>query len=319
MGQIVAYFPEWYSAVPTLFKSSNPLISSVTLDMYTLVTEAEDDSKTKIPVVTHQSLLNWYRNNMLRFGIRKTIEVLSCTNDLKIVRCALDSPILGHTEALGEASLSNLSTRISRDHPASMAENRSFDRAIMDYLALDTQVYSSSDEIRGSIEPPESKECFVRGNAANSVPAASTVPSAPPPAQETSISSSLSAPVASAAPAEPATRPDPLKEITEHPCSDPEIQWLMPRTLNLYNSNYNGQSFGALLEMLFTMQDRNERGELAKTFYKFMRLPVRGETEKAKEIRILKYYLFSRNVLAVSREGALYINMDKHQNPLDRL
>ena len=319
MGQVVAYFPEWYSAAPTLFKSTNPLISAVTLDMYTLVTETEDNSKREIPIVTHQSLLNWYRTNMLRFGIRKSVEVLSSANDLKIVRCTLDSPILGHTEALGEASSSNLSTRISRDHPASMAENRSFDRAVMDYLALDTQVYSSSEEIRGNIEIPDSKECFVRGSMANPIPAASAVPSVPTASQAAQLPCSPSVPAAAVSPAEPSGRPDLLKEIAEHPCSDQEMQWLMPRTLNLYNSNYNGQSFGSLLEKLFTMHDQNERGELAKTFYKFMRLPVREETEKAKEIRILKYYLFSRNVLAVSREGTLYINMDKHQDPLARL
>ena len=57
--------------------------------------------------------------------------------------------------------------------------------------------------------------------------------------------------------------------------------------------------------------DLRERGELAKTFYKYMRLPVRGDTEKAREITVLKYYLYSKGVLAVSRDGALYINMDK--------
>ena len=319
MGQVVAYFPDWYSAVPTVFRSTNPLIATVTLDMYTLVTDTDDGGSRPVPVVTHQSLLSWYRTNMLRFGIRKSVEVVSSSNDLKIVRCTLESPILGHTEALGEASFSNLTTRISRDHPASMAENRAFDRAVMDYLALDTQVYSSSDEIRGSIETPESAECFVRNRTANPSLEAPAGQSAPPPVPEKPVSSVPPVPPVSAAPAEPAARPDLLKEIAEHPCSDAEIQWFLPRTLNLYNSNYNGQSFGSLLDKLFTMHDRNERGELAKTFYKFMRLPVRGETEKAKEIQILKYYLYSRNVLAVSREGALYINMDKHQNAIERL
>ena len=35
------------------------------------------------------------------------------------------------------------------------------------------------------------------------------------------------------------------------------------------------------------------------------------DTEKAREITVLKYYLYSKGVLAVSRDGALYINMDK--------
>ena len=318
MGQVVAYLPEWYSAVPTTFSSSNPLISSVILDMYTIVTEEENGSKTKVPVVTHQSLLNWYRTNMLRFGIRKTVDILNCTPDARVVKCALDSAILGHTEALGEASASNLATRISMDHPNSMAENRAFDRAVMDYLALDTTVYSRSDEIRGTVQNPASEECFVRRTPETkqslpqeSAPKAEENP-APVPARKPD-----SAPVA----AQPAPAPDPapilpprpdlLKEIAEHPCSADDVVWLTGRTLNLYNSVFNGRNMGQLLDLLFATPDLRERGELAKTFYKYMRLPVRGDTEKAREITVLKYYLYSKGVLAVSRDGALYINMDK--------
>ena len=313
MGQVVAYLPEWYSAVPTTFNSSNPLIASVILDMYTIVTEGENGSKTKVPVVTHQSLLNWYRANMLRFGIRKSVDVLNCTPDSRVVRCSLDSAILGHTEALGEASSSNLATRISMDHPNSMAENRAFDRAIMDYLALDTLVYSSSDEIRRTVQEPPSPECFVRRSPENA-PASASVPApAPVPATEP-----VSAPVSTQPPAAPVPpapvsppKPNPLKEIMEHPFSEEDIAWLTGRTLNLYNSVFNGRKIGQLLDQLFATPDLTERGELAKTFYKYMRLPVRGDTEKAREIAVLKYYLYSRGVLAVSREGALYINMDK--------
>lgn len=310
MGQVVAYLPEWYSAVPTTFTSNNPLIGSVILDMYTIRTETETGSKTTVPVVTHQSLLNWYRANMIRFGIRKTIEVASCTADLKVVRCILDSSILGHTESLGEASPSNLVTRVSMEHPNSMAENRAFDRAVMDFLALDTLVYSSSDEIRGIVEEPEQKECFTR-TPPRQIPAPGPQPLSASPASNVKKPEMTKLQSAKPIPAAAAQQADVLQEIAGNPASDEDIGWLMGRTLNLYNSVFNGKNVGTLLEKMFSCQDKTERGELAKTFCKYMRLPVRNDSEKAKEIRILKYWLYSRNVLAVSKEGALYINLDQ--------
>lgn len=138
---ISTYKPEWQTATPMEFKSDNPLIPGpVELEVYTVVVDDTDDSGKKIgehqeTIITYASLKKWYAKNLMNNGGHVSFEISPGIKNGVIVKCTLTKGDT-HIEEIGEASLDNCFTDISRNYPATTAGNRAFCRVMFWYLNL---------------------------------------------------------------------------------------------------------------------------------------------------------------------------------------
>lgn len=170
-----ALTPEFYKACECAFHSLNPIFpGEILLDMYYVTIQDKDKNgeivgEREIPCVTHESLMRYYRENLM---LKRTNVFFEPTfSDPMVVKCTIVKALTPtdiknlinfypnataedfgkeiHIEAIGEATVQNSKSEIAQKHLANTAENRAFDRAMIKLLSLDTkeQVYGSSDEI----------------------------------------------------------------------------------------------------------------------------------------------------------------------------
>lgn len=171
-----ALTPMFYKAVECVFHSKNPLLSDqeIVLDQYYVTIQDKDKEgnvvgEREIPCVTHESLMRYYRENLMPRGMRISYDV--CSTDPMVCKCIIEKRLSSkdknlllkafpdasaddldymiHIEAIGEANLKNSKSEIAQQHLANTAENRAFDRCMIKFLCIDSKetVYGSSEEI----------------------------------------------------------------------------------------------------------------------------------------------------------------------------
>ena len=171
-----ALTPMFYKAVECVFHSNNPLLldDEIVLDQYYVTIQDKDKDgnivgEREIPCVTHESLMRYYRENLMPRGMRISYDV--CSTDPMVCKCIIEKRLSSrdknrllkafpdasaddldymiHIEAIGEANLKNAKSEIAQQHLANTAENRAFDRCMIKFLCIDSKetVYGSSEEI----------------------------------------------------------------------------------------------------------------------------------------------------------------------------
>lgn len=105
-------------------------------------TEVCDGSET-ICLISHQSLKDILLNQIpVDIGIEYHFIVDKADVDHSVVRCIISDKSGRRIEALGESIPNTLTTQISLDYPTTMAKNRAFDQAVIDYIGMTGKVYS---------------------------------------------------------------------------------------------------------------------------------------------------------------------------------
>lgn len=180
------------------FISLNPLFSGMKfpLEVYKVLVEDLDECGNKLgeheeTCVTHASLLQNYNIQLLPIGVTKNFSnitpvsyngvIFKCTLEMtvsllqsrELIQKGIMAPMENykvHIESTGGATLENCNSLIAKNHLAETAENRSFDRAMIQFLALDMSEYGNrtlygSSELEGKRvtvpmpAPPKVSEC----------------------------------------------------------------------------------------------------------------------------------------------------------------
>ena len=199
----------WKDATVVEFVSQNPLFSGMKfpLEVYKVIVEDTDSEGNKIGeheefCVTHSSLLTNYNVQLLPIGVIKNFSnVTPATYDGVIFKCTIEMNVSQvqirelvqrglmppmenykvHTESTGGATTGNCSSVIAKMHLAETAENRSFDRALIQFLALDMSEYGNRT-LYGSSELDGKRVRIDEQNPANAAPKAPENRPAPAPA-----------------------------------------------------------------------------------------------------------------------------------------
>lgn len=107
--------------------------------------EAQEEGET-VEVVSHAAL-EYIAHNLLpkELGVKYDLIPLLLSPNHCVVKCVFADDTNRRIIAIGEAVLNTLSTEIARNHPATMAFNRAFDRALLRYLNVPGKVLSNSE------------------------------------------------------------------------------------------------------------------------------------------------------------------------------
>jgi hypothetical protein len=107
--------------------------------------EAQEEGDT-VEVVSHAALEH-IAHNLLPAELQTRYELipLLLSPDHCVAKCVFSDKTDRRITAIGEALQSTLSTEIARNHPATMAFNRAFDRALLRYLNVPGKILSNSE------------------------------------------------------------------------------------------------------------------------------------------------------------------------------
>lgn len=355
----------WKDATVVEFISQSPLFSGMKfpLEVYKVIVEDTDNEGNKIGeheefCVTHSSLLTNYNVQLLPIGVTKNFSnvtpatyagvIFKCTIEMNVsqvqirdlVQRGLMPPMENYkvrTESTGGATTGNCSSVIAKMHLAETAENRSFDRALIQFLALDMSEYGNrtlygSSELDGKrVRIDDKKPDSAVPKAPETRPAPAPAPIVKPDPVEKPDEGDLpswcnpTAKQASAAPAPapaPATAPAAVKSLEENKTvdeyaeeraaaakvsyTDDEYQQMLDHTLGGMVNAMSGKPIREVLSLINKDESafRALRNYIVYKPYQSDLIPI---------WKCLVSYLVKEKLLVIYQSKKFYLYKEPHQ------